>query len=498
MQSIKKAPPLYLFLLLVFYLLHHYNELFGFISLTQIFFYLAICLFTIILFLLLSLICKSSPTAAFSTFCVLAFFLFFGPVHDLLKSIFGKSFFSSYKFVVPVSFFLIVLSTLYLNSRSASLTKLSRYLNMLFVIFCALELIMVVVNTFRVLKTNNLIYPDMRLCNTYSSVDLPDSSKPDIYYLVFDEYTNNSTLQKLWGFDNSPITNWLSNNGFYVISESNSNYNATPFSLGSTFNMNYLDKEIGDKGSSINDLRANKSLSINETFCILNKENYAIRFIAPFNNSIENNGLSHYFDYLSEEQLYASTFLGRFARDILWNFKKKKPARFENFSNSYTGKAEDINRTIAEIKSTTDTSIHRNAKIVYGHLMITHEPHLFDSTGNLRSSEDFTTNNQPFSTYTTQVLYANKVIQGLVSHIQATNKKNTVIIIQGDHGYRSLPTSMRNYYFPIFNAVYFPDKNYAKLYKEMSPVNTFRIFFNQYFNQKYELLKDSSTVVKQL
>jgi hypothetical protein len=49
--------------------------------------------------------------------------------------------------------------------------------------------------------------------------------------------------------------------------------------------------------------------------------------------------------------------------------------------------------------------------------------------------------------------------------------------------------------FPNLNAIYFPDKNYKDLYSEMSPVNTFRVIFNNYFGQHLPLLKDSSVFV---
>jgi hypothetical protein len=40
------------------------------------------------------------------------------------------------------------------------------------------------------------------------------------------------------------------------------------------------------------------------------------------------------------------------------------------------------------------------------------------------------------------------------------------------------------------NAYYFPDQNYAALYPAISPVNSFRVIFNQYFGTDLELLED--------
>lgn len=495
MKQQRKEQPFYLILVLIFFLLHHYNNIFGFIPATQILHYSIICLFTGVVFLILHFTHSSSRIAGILTFSLLCLFLFFGQYHDFLKRIFYNSFLSSYKVVIPVALGIALILAKYLHSRPYELAKLSRYLNLLFAILCSIEIFSLLVNTAQFFKDKNLIFPDLSMCKNYESRDLQDSLKPDIYYLVFDEYTSNKALQELWHFENSPITDWLSNQGFHVIPESKSNYTATPFSISSALNMNYLEKEKGHEGSAVNYLKATKSLSTNETFCMLKKEHYLIRFLAPFDNSIEENGLFSYFDYLSYEEVYFSTLLGRFKKDVLWNFKPLNSGR-SNKPSLGTRKADDLKLTIEKVKATVDTSINRKPKFVYGHFLIPHEPHIFDSTGKIRSFTDLNNGKEPYTSYIQQILYANKIIKDLVSHIQSGNKKRTVIIIQGDHGYRDLPVSMETYYFPIFNAVYFPDKDYRQLYDEISMVNIFRVLFNHYFYQKFELLKDSSIRVK--
>jgi hypothetical protein len=46
--------------------------------------------------------------------------------------------------------------------------------------------------------------------------------------------------------------------------------------------------------------------------------------------------------------------------------------------------------------------------------------------------------------------------------------------------------------FGILNAIYFPNGDYSALYETITPVNTFRVVFNQYFGQDVPLLPDSS------
>ncbi|HEX6428036.1 MAG TPA: hypothetical protein VF008_10140, partial [Niastella sp.] len=68
------------------------------------------------------------------------------------------------------------------------------------------------------------------------------------------------------------------------------------------------------------------------------------------------------------------------------------------------------------------------------------------------------------------------------------------VIVAGDHGYRESPfnISRLNMYTMNLNTYYFSDKDYSMIYDSISPVNTFRVVLNKYFNTKLPLLKDST------
>jgi hypothetical protein len=94
-----------------------------------------------------------------------------------------------------------------------------------------------------------------------------------------------------------------------------------------------------------------------------------------------------------------------------------------------------------------------------------------------------------------QVKFANKLIQQLVTHIKQANKKNTVIIIEGDHGFRNIYGKKGYMIYDNFSSFYFPDRNYKDLYPAISPVNSFRVVLNNFFDAKLPLLKDSSIFI---
>jgi len=95
--------------------------------------------------------------------------------------------------------------------------------------------------------------------------------------------------------------------------------------------------------------------------------------------------------------------------------------------------------------------------------------------------------------YLDQLKFTNKKIKEVVEKLMATDSP-PIIIIQSDHGMRSGPTTgeYETYfkYYNNFNAYYFPDKGRNVEFETATPVNSFRILFNLYFDEDYQLLED--------
>jgi hypothetical protein len=416
--------------------------------------------------------------------------LFWGAWHDLIKSIIPHPGFNRYAVVLPLvmAFFIGVIG--YFVKRPRLIPGLAKYVSLVVLIVCCLDIFNFVSKYRQYQIDHNMIYPTRPICNTYTSCRQPDSSKPDIYYIIFDEYTDNRSLAQLWHYNNSDITEWLIEKGFHIPDSSKVNYSFTPYSISSILNMNYP----AIKRGSIDELppqylKAVRSMSDNETFCILQKEQYDFHFISPFNNTFNNLPIEREFDQYAQKKLFNHTFPGRLVQDFAGDFKPAPAILFKK-------KDRDNRLIINSIKSTARPSPNRPPQFVYGHLMITHTPHLYDSMGAIRAVADPRHPTPDFDTYVNQVKKANTIIQELVTHILTHNRPNTVIIIMGDHGFRQLPDNQSQYAFPNFCAFYFPDKKYGHALMNITAVNTFRIVFNQYFCQNLELLKDSSILVK--
>jgi hypothetical protein len=501
-MAVKKSLQIALFLLPAFFILHSYNQCSGFIAFRQVI-RVAILFYVPILVCYFSMIRLGVSTEKTSLILLSITFivLFFGALQKLISHIPLINIVSDFAAftlvcaVIVANFIRRVFNNKEINSG------IYRPIGVIVIVLFALEIGAFVINNSNLKKTKNLIYPGKPLSDHYIHENIPDSSKPDIYFIVFDAYTNNATLKTVWNYDNSQVTDWLTGNGFHISQNTHSNYNFTGFSVSSTFNMNFIDPDKGGDETVVrNVLQANKSLSDNETFSILQKENYKIRFLAPFSNIIEDNGMIGFFDFLSEGQITRQTFPGCLHNSEIFltlknkfHFKTKKEEYYSPFKEKYN----DIRTTVEKIKQTADSLVNRKPHFVYGHFMVPHKPWLFDSHDEFISPEE-ALNVTNYSSYKNQIKFANKLMIELVSYIKNHNKPNTIIIIEGDHGFQFFRTdSIPLFAFKNFSAIYFPDKNYDFLYDTMSPINLFRIIFNKYFGQHYALLKDSSTIVKE-
>jgi hypothetical protein len=92
--------------------------------------------------------------------------------------------------------------------------------------------------------------------------------------------------------------------------------------------------------------------------------------------------------------------------------------------------------------------------------------------------------------------YINRLVLETVDAILTRSTVPPIIILQGDHGpgaylhWGSLEQTIPAERFGILNAYYFPSQNYTHLYPSISPVNSFRVLFDQFFGADYPLLPD--------
>jgi hypothetical protein len=503
LKSLLSSWPLFLILLPLFFIYSGYNELFGFLSYDFVLQNLLVILAGVLLLFLSSYaLFRQNSKASLFTFLISLIFLTFGYLYDSVKQLAPQSFIIKFTFLLPALLFLFIVAFIGIQKSKKKSNELYVFLNLLFIILLLSE----TPNSIKRYKidksVNNLIDFRFSAYNNYQPKQMiADSSKPDIYFLIFDAMASSKSIQQNFGRDMHQLDSFLLKKGFYVVTNGSANYNWTIHSLSSTLNMDYLPSWIAPVA---NDPKSyfwgSSSILNNSLFSILKQEGYHINSYQPISFDNEDWPGKSFFSNLRDNHFYFKTLPGRIWRDIFWNYTKINTPfihkrQMEIIAERNREKKQYFDTTIALVKKSC--SFLGKPKFTYGHFMIPHEQYIFDSSGHVKPPMEtiIKRREQVADYYLDQVIFARKVIIDLTTYIQENNRKNTIIIVAGDHGYRTDTGNKTGYSFKNFNSIYFPDENYQHLYDSLSPVNTFRIVLNKYFNAGLTLHKDSSIVV---
>ncbi|KKR23110.1 MAG: hypothetical protein UT54_C0057G0007 [Candidatus Daviesbacteria bacterium GW2011_GWB1_39_5] len=305
------------------------------------------------------------------------------------------------------------------------------------------------------------------------------TDRPDIYYIILDGYASNEVLKNIYGYDNINFVNFLESKDFNIAYNAHSNYALTHLSLASSLNMKYV-SYLTDQIAAINMIKDNEVLKI-----LKSKDYQAVHFNSGWVGTQENNfadlnvscGVSNQFIATFLKTTMLRTFNGMYLSD------KARDRVLCTFSQ------------LASIRENVDGPM-----FVFAHIVSPHPPYLFGPNGEqvkLTAENKVTGLDtwQDRKDYLNQLLFINKMVMDLVRKLTFGRENSPIIIIQADHGSASTP-GMEEYNPDLiqermrpFIAYKLPDKE-KFTYDNLTPVNIFRLIFNNYFNARYELLED--------
>lgn len=307
---------------------------------------------------------------------------------------------------------------------------------------------------------------------------------PDVYYIILDGYAGQKTLLDDYDFDNSYFISELEHRRFYIAKESRSNYLVTFLSLTSSLNLEhitFLGENLGEKS----------------------KDRTVPYYLIDF-SAVAKNFKSMGYKYVHLSSGWAATEDNPFADKVYDVFKLNEFEFVFLYSTPLrllmpNERATTINY---EFEKLQEIPSEDGLKFVFAHIEAPHPPYVFDKSGNIITNEMYDPSGEQWMDkegYLQQLQYVNKKTIEVIDVILAHSEKRPIIIIQGDHGVDTAlnwvdnPTKERlderSY---ILNAYYLPNGGNDELYPSISPVNTFRVIFNYYFNQDYGLLDDTT------
>lgn len=484
MKFINAKYPFFLLLLPLFFFLHAVIDYLNSKILIEAFvLFLFYCGISLLLTTLFWLLFKNLVKASLATFTIMAYNFFFGSAYDFIMSQFGHTFFIRFSFILPVTVLLIILLIIYLKKSRQTFLNICKYLNILLIVLILIDTVTILLKTINY-KGNHV----ENLSGKFINCDT--CKKPDIYFIITDEYAGKTALNDLFSYDNSGFEDKLQSRGFHIINNSASNYNATVYSMGSLLNMDYIKNlRMPEKINHPDMLICRQLIDYNNLAEFLKEMGYSIYNYSFFEFGSKKKSFHNPFFPSNKSLLTNQTFVER----ILYHFgariisKEKVTALKKN--NMYNDiKIEDLTRKLVLTKED-------QPRFIYTHLKKPHHPYYFDIDGNEipadSLTDEFTMNRKAYIEY---LQYSNRKILGLIDFIRKYSAKPPVIILMGDHGFRQLAEDVdKKYWFINLNAVFFPEGNYTSFYDGMTNVNQFRVILNSLFGQQLPLLKDSTS-----
>lgn len=387
--------------------------------------------------------------------------------------------------------------------RIKNILSLNLYFNLLSILFLVNSGIQV---RSQLIENNISLKPSDRSVPVIMSAS--EQPRPDIYYIILDAYGRNDILQALYEFDNAGFVDSLRTRGFYVADESSSNYVYTLHSVSSSLNMDYLQNLDVDGRDLENRADLIEILNYSKVRTDLAEKGYQmISFQNDYKATITTADI--YYDdsrsgFAKPITAFESIIINASMARILLHIPAANKAIVES---PYDAHRAFITSTFDRLK---DVPVLEGDYFVYAHIIAPHPPFVFDKDGRaIEHAEPFTLLDGSYylkaeghsrkgyiSDYRKQLEYINVLVLDAVDAILSGSKTPPIIIIQADHGpgaflhLGSLEKTLPAERFGILNAYYFPDRDYELLYPSISPVNSFRVVIDQFFDGDYELLPD--------
>lgn len=324
----------------------------------------------------------------------------------------------------------------------------------------------------------------------------------DIYYIILDRYGSARSLDLQYGIKDNDMSGWLTDHGFDLEADSHANYVKTALSIASTLRMDFLDDIVARMGKDSGDHQPVFDVFQDPPAAQFLKDR-GYRYVvigssfSPTRTSAiadENLNLSSTSDF--ENALYDYSALPAITKRL--GLASSSPQRERHRANA-----------MYEFDALEKVQSEPGPKFVFAHFLMPHPPYVFKADGTYVPEDE----GDHQATYATQLQYTNTRLKAILEPLLAKPEaERPIIIIQADEGpypprYASntvtfdwstaTPDELEIKY-GILNAMYLPGlPDGATLpYPTISPVNTFRLLFDDYFGANLPLLPDRSWTSK--
>ena len=433
---------------------------------------------------------KSSTKSGLLVSLMVVLFFSYGTIFTKLNEIIVNFQISHTFFIFPF-LGIFILGFLYCFKTKRKLNNITTILNVVVITLIAVTSTQLIGYDF---NQSHIFEDDV---DTSTQFRLTDSLSeyPDIYYIILDEYAGSKILNDTFDYDNSEFINFLNTTGFNTPLQTQSNYFVSFLSLSSTLNMQYVNFYTDEVGIDSKDRRLSYNLLHNNRLMqILELNGYStINFDSNWGPT---NAIKMADQNLCEK---SPAFNSELFTAVLGN-SMLKPVYVDLFLPS------DRERVLCIFSELPEIQFQSNKPIfVLAHIMLPHGPYVWGPNGEHRKIDSLSMIDhlqklqhveEDKKGYLDQLKFTNKMVQEMIEKIMDEKKRPKIIIIQSDHGtaipldWENPTEKMKHDRLSNINYILLPDKNENPLYNTMTPVNTFRVLFNDYFNTNFEILED--------
>jgi len=437
----------------------------------------------------LSLILKNSLKAGLITSILVLLFFSYGHIYSFLIAA-NISFTIRYPHLTALWMIIIIVSGALIIRTKRDLKNITTILNIMSITLALLPTANYLANKAMIssagLKTKTAEQSGENVAAIKSPVE-----PRDIYYVILDGYSNETTMKEVFNCDISDFTSFLKKKGFFVASKSRSNYAFTDLSIPSSLNMKFLDGDMDplrkkQRAYLLITARLRTMLEDHKVKDFLKARGYKLIF---FSSGFQVDNQNRYFDVpnrCGRDNEFMYNLLNTTALAPLHGYYVVK--KLENAREKITSCVQDEITKIPE----------KGPLFVFAHLDVSHVNMFHEAA----------------PSYCGELKAYNKRLETMVSGILSASKKPPIIVLQGDHGTKTILDEIMGedgkwdmnkllaneplmdaglrQRMRIFNAYYFPAGGEAKLYDSITPVNTFRVMFDYYFGADFKLMDDRS------
>jgi hypothetical protein len=355
------------------------------------------------------------------------------------------------------------------------------------------------VNARRQIESSDLVRSLAAPVRVRADSGIDGVARRDIYVIVLDEFANSEILRERFRFDNGAFLDSLRQLGFVAPGGLRSNYSQTLLSLPSLLNfahMTALQSELGGGTQRSYDVPRHL-IEQNRTARFLRERGYRFVFFPSswWRLTLHNPHADEEFDALPELSLRRELFDSEFRRTLVESSLLGKL----DLDNS-NDLREHVLRTFAALER---VSARPEPTFTLAHLMSPHWPYVLNSRCEPSSADAQALPPElegPNRAYIEQVVCVQRLTLRLVRQILASSSPAPIIVLQSDHGSKSLDQmeldtlpgapALRER-FGAFGAYYLPDGGAEALGDPHTIVNVLGRVLSYYFGAEVETHADA-------